>query len=180
MIKFGKVVFMGVVVGGFLAGCGEADVQKVDNGTQKQEQKVDKKEEKKEQKNEFKIGETASVDGMEVTINNISYVDPAEYLDTEQDKVLRLDVSVKNNAADNGFVDTSEFQVYSGDEKSEFYFGHDKSNLGGGELKKGKSLKMTLDFDVPESDAYEIFYEPSFSFKDNAEIKFNVSKGDIK
>lgn len=163
------------IIGGLLGACADAEVKQVSNSGSEQ-----KKEKKEEKKTEFKVGETVSVDGMEVTVNKVSWGKPAEYSAAEKGKVLRIEVTAKNNSANNGFIDSTEFQVYAGDTKYEEYFGNDDANLGGGELKKGKTMPLILEFDVPEAESYEIFYEPSFTLSENAEIKYIVTKAEIK
>lgn len=167
------------LVGGLLAGCGEANVQKVDDSAGSKT-KTEQPGQKEAKKTKFKIGETVSIDGMEVTINKVSWGKTIAGVPAQKGKVLRIEGSAKNNAAENGFIDNSEFQVYAGDIKTESYFGNDDANMLAGELKKGKSAPIVLEFDVPEAESYEIFYEPSFTLKDNAEVKWTVTKGEIK
>ncbi|MFY0762072.1 DUF4352 domain-containing protein [Metabacillus dongyingensis] len=167
------------LLGGLLSGCGDAEVKEVSSSGDKQTDESNKKEEAA--KTEYKVGETVSIDGMEVTIKSLSWGKPIDGVPVEKGKILRIEVSAKNNSSDNGFVDSSEFQVYDKDgNKLEMYFGNNDANMFGGELKKGKQSAGALEFDVPETETYEIYYEPSFTFKENAEVKWIVPTGEIK
>ena len=64
--------------------------------------------------------------------------------------------------------------------KLDAYFGNDDANMFGSEIKKGKQLNGILEYDAPESDSYELYYEPSFSFTENNEIIWLVENEDIK
>ncbi|MED2975046.1 DUF4352 domain-containing protein [Fictibacillus sp. B-59209] len=174
-----KVLGVGVLSLGLLAACGDAEVKEVSGEKHKSAEKTEKKEEKKP--SFYKLGHTVSIDGMEVTINKVSWGHTIQGVPAEKGKVLRIEAAATNKSQDNGFVDSTEFQVYAADgQKYEGYFGNDDANMSGGELKKGKSQTMILEFDVPESKFYEVYYEPSFSLKDNAEIKYKVTKEEIK
>lgn len=170
------VLSSAALVGGLLAGCGDAEVKEVSNGGT--EQKAEKKEEKKDKV--YKIGDTVSIDGMEITIDSITWGGTIDGVPAEKGKVLRIEATAKNNSADNGYVDSTEFQVYAGDTKTENYFGNDDANMNAGELKKGKTMKLIAEYDVPATENYEVYYEPSFTLSENAEIKWNISSGDIK
>lgn len=175
--KLFGVLSSAVLFGSLLTGCGEAEVTKVDNGSAGTEEKAEKKEEKK---TEFKIGETVSIDGMEITLSSVAWGKANEYTPAEKGKVLRIEGNVKNNGAENGFIDNTEFQVYAGDQATDFYFGSEDANMLSGELKQGKTSNIVLEFDVPEADTYEIYYEPSFTLKENSEVKWIVPAGEIK
>lgn len=167
------------MIGSLLTGCGEAEVKKVssDNTEKSAEKKDTVKEEKK---SEFKLGETVSVDGMEITLTKVTWGTPLQGVPASKGKILRIEGTAKNNAAENGFIDNTEFQVYANDTATENYFGNDDANMLAGELKKGKSAPIVLEYDVPEANSYEVFYEPSFTLKENSEVKWIVSKGEIK
>jgi Domain of unknown function (DUF4352) len=178
--KFLSILGATAISGALLVGCGSAEVEKVDNdnGSETAKKEETKKEEKK---SEFKVGETVSIDGMEVTVNSVSWGEANEYVPTTNAKVLKLEVSAKNNSADNGFIDSSEFQVYDAEGNLvEMYFGNDNANMFGGELKKGKQMSGVLEYDVPESESFEIYYEPSFTLKENSEVKWIVPAADVQ
>ncbi|PAQ15595.1 hypothetical protein CD798_05865 [Bacillaceae bacterium SAOS 7] len=169
------------VIGGTLlltlTACGDAEVQKV-NG-EKQEESAPKEE--TTQPEFYKLGETISVDGMEVTVHSASWGTPVAGVEPQGGKVLRLEVTATNNSSDNGFIDSTEFDVATPDgTMAEEYFGNDDANMFGGEIKKSKQIKGVLEFDVTEADFYEVYYEPSFTLKENAEVKWKVEKSEVK
>ncbi len=173
MSKIIKLVVVSALLMGILAACGEAEVKQVDHSEKKTE---------KEQKKApafYHIGDTVSVDGMEIQLISAKFVKPAEYSEPEKGKVLEIEVSAKNNSSDNGFVDDTEFTI--SDAKGnmhEEYFGFDYTFSG--EVKKGKTMTGKIAFDVPSSTEYELYYEPSFSLKNNAEIKFKLKNSELK
>uniref|UniRef100_UPI00037F4948 DUF4352 domain-containing protein n=1 Tax=Streptococcus sobrinus TaxID=1310 RepID=UPI00037F4948 len=56
-----------------------------------------KKEEKKEDK-VFKIGETVEVNGLQITLNSVAFVEADEYLAPEKGKVLEVQFTAKNTS----------------------------------------------------------------------------------
>lgn len=176
MNKVIKLVFVSALLMGILTACGEAEVKQVDK-SENTTKATDKKE--KKAPTFYKIGDTVSVDGVEIKLISAKFVNPAEYVEPEKGKVLEIEVSAKNNSSDNGFVDNTEFTI--SDAKGNMhdqYFGFD--NTFSGEIKKGKTMTGKIAFDVPNSKEYELYYEPSFSLKNNAEIKFKLKNSELK
>lgn len=178
--KFLSILGVAALSGAVLVGCGSADVQKVDDDNKGSETSKKEETKKEEKKTEFKVGETVSIDGVEVTVKSAEWGTPNEYVEPTKDKVLRLEVFAKNNSDENAFVDSSEFQVYDADGNlMEMYFANDDVNIFGGEIKKGKQVSGVLEFDVAESAKYEIYYEPSFSLKEGAEVKWLMDASEL-
>lgn len=180
MKTFVKSLGAFTLAGIILAGCGDAEVKEVkEEEKPKQEQAAEPKEEAK--KEFYSIGETVSVDGMEITLVSAQFTDPAEYTEATKGKVMTLMVNVINNSSDNGFVDNTEFAM-AGASGTQFeaYFGYDDANMFTAELKKGNKTDGKLAFDVADENEYILYYEPSFTFKENAEIKFKITKAEVK
>lgn len=161
-----------------LSACGEAEVSTID---EKEEVQAEKKEDKIEKPEFYKPDETVSIDGVEISIDSVAWGKEAEYSESQNGKILRLEVTVKNNSDDNAFADNTEFDLSDSEgNMMDTYFGNDDANMFSGEIKKGKQIKGILEYDVPETDNYELYYEPSFSFKENTEVKWLIEKGDIQ
>lgn len=171
----------------FLVACGDADVEKVENEDEeevdKEEVSADEKEEEEEEEEpeNYEIGDTVSIDGVEITLESVTWGEEEEYVESDNGSVLRLEVKAENNSDDSAFFDDSEFSV-SDDNGSmlEMYFGNDDANMFTSDIKKGKNASGVLEFDAPESEQYEVYYEPSFSFKDNAEVVWIIDSSDIE
>ncbi|WP_102692158.1 DUF4352 domain-containing protein [Rummeliibacillus pycnus] len=173
MNKILKLIIVSAFLMAILTACGEAEVKQVDQSTKTTEKKV------KKAPTFYKVGDTVSIDGMEIKLVSAKFVKPAEYVKTEKGKVLEIEVSAKNNSANNGFVDNTEFTISDAKgNMQEQYFGFDYTLSG--EVKKGKTMTGKIAFDVPYSKEYELYYEPSFSLKNNAEIKFKLKKSELK
>lgn len=151
-----------------LAACGETQVEKVDNGS-KTEQKAEKKEKKKDEI--YKVGDTVKVNGVEITINSAKLSNGEQYNEPKNGKVLTLNITAKNTSDTQAFVDSNEFNLYSGDTQQENYFGA-KTHISG-DLNKGKKLSGVIQYDVKGSGTYEVIYSPTFAL-DSKEIKWKI------
>lgn len=179
MSKIIKLIVVPVLLMSILTACGEAEVKQVEQGNQSEKSKPKEEKQQKKAPAFYHIGDTVSVDGIEVKLISAKFVKPAEYSESKKGKVLAIEVSAKNNSSDNGFVDNTEFTI--SDAKGnmhEQYFGFDYTFSG--EIKKGKTMTGKIAFDVPDSKEYELYYEPSFSLKNNAEIKFKLKNSELK
>lgn len=176
MKRFLSVLGVGVLSLGVLAACGEANVQKVSSGGQKNEQT---KEEKKPEV--YHIGDTVSVDGMEITLKSAKFTNPNQYVEAKNGKVLMIEVQVKNNGDTNALVDNTDFNIADASgNQFEQYYGFDDASSFSHDLKKGNQIQGKIAFDVKDADKYILYYEPAFSLKDNAEIKFEISKNELQ
>lgn len=127
----------------------------------------------------YKVGDNVSIDGVEITIKSAKFTDAAEYGEPQKGKVITLEVAVKNNSKENAYVDNTEFTISDAEgNMHEQYYSYDDTSFSN-EVKVGKQYAGKVAFDVPESDSYEIYYEPSFSMNEG-EIKFVVSKEELQ
>lgn len=127
----------------------------------------------------YKVGDTVSIDGVEVTINSAAFTDAAEYGEPQKGKVITLNVSVKNNSEENAYVDNTEFTISDAEgNMHEQYYSYDDVSFSN-EVKVGKQYAGKVAFDVPESASYEVYYEPSFSLNEG-EIKFLIMKEELQ
>ncbi|HGH0787492.1 TPA: DUF4352 domain-containing protein [Staphylococcus pseudintermedius] len=89
-----------IILAILFSACTGAFVKEVDKeikqeGTLKKDKK-DKKEEKAQTK---KIGETTEIDGVSFTLNSAKYTDERnEFTDVKAEKVLKVDMTIKNNS----------------------------------------------------------------------------------
>ncbi|MEY8748906.1 DUF4352 domain-containing protein [Alkalicoccobacillus gibsonii] len=167
-----------------LAACGETEVSQVDKSEENtaSAEEADTEEVDAEATEEdvanledelFKVGDTVSIDGVEITITNAEFTEPAEYSSPEG-KVLTLDVEVENNSDDKAMVDDTEFSLY--DENGSLqdkYYSYDEMAISGS-INGGRNNSGKLYYDVTEQDApYELTYNPMFVW-DSVEITFEI------
>ncbi|GGJ48399.1 DUF4352 domain-containing protein [Virgibacillus salexigens] len=175
MKKFFKRILMGigllVVLGVILAMIDTGE--DVDNNTGKAssgekvgeaEEKPVEEKEKKEEKKIFKVGDKIDLNGLELTIESAQFVDASEFIPAEKGKVLQMNLNIVNNKDEKLFVDSTEFNLYDTDDNNlEPYYGLDTLDFSS-DINAGKKAQGTLTFDVPESESYELIYEPTFSW----------------
>lgn len=157
-----------------LGACGETTVEKVETDTSSEEVAAEEEATEEEAAPEFyKVGDTVSVDGVNLTITSASFTDPAEYSEVENDKVLTLEVAVENTNDTSSLVDSTDFSLYDaeGNQMSDYY-SYDEMPIST-DLNAGKKAKGKLYFDVTEGTTYELIYVPFFSL-DGKEVKWNI------
>ncbi|WP_117170089.1 DUF4352 domain-containing protein [Paraliobacillus sediminis] len=179
-----------------LAACGESQVEEVESSdtseetveeteadVETEEAAASEEESESEEEKVYGIGETVSIDGMEVTIDRATWVEASEYMAAENGNVLRLEVSFHNKSAESGYVDNTEFSIYDGDGNIiDAYYGSDDAdtNMFSIDLKEGKNATGALEYDTGESEFFEVYYEPMFTFKENAEVEWKINSSDIE
>src|SRR5699024_7357177 len=175
-----------------MSACGDAEVATVEEEASAAENEAnndandsannnDNNAEGEEEAEFYEPEETVAVDGIEITLNEITWGEEEEFVESDNGNLIRIDLTIKNNSDDNEFVDDIDFDLYDEEgNKLDTYFGNDDANMFGSEIKKGKQLNGILEYDAPESDSYELYYEPSFSFTENNEIIWLVENEDIK
>lgn len=186
------MLMLSVVMVVMVSACGEAEVSTVEEEANAAENEANNDANDSGNNNEnnaegedgkefYQPDETVSVDGIEITLNEITWGEEEEFVESDNGNLIRIDLTIKNNSDDNEFVDDIDFDLYDEEgNKLDTYFGNDDANMFGSEIKKGKQLNGILEYDAPESDSYELYYEPSFSFTENNEIIWLVENEDIK
>lgn len=90
-----KVLFLLLSSMLVLAACGNGD-KKEDDSKHETKKSEPKKEEKSKTK---KVGETTEIDGVSFTLNKANYTDERnEFADVKAEKVLKIDMTIKNNS----------------------------------------------------------------------------------
>jgi uncharacterized protein YqkB len=164
--KWTAIIIVGLVVVSMFLG----DDEETPTTAKVGEKKVEQKEEKKDQV--YKVGDTIQVGDLQLTITKASFTNPAEYSPSKKGKVLTLEIATENKG-ESAFIDSSDFNIYDKEgNQLDDYFGYDEMAISG-DLNKGKKMAGKLYYDVPQSDSYELIYEPTFSWSDE-EYKFNI------
>lgn len=124
---------------------------------------------------EYKVGDTISYEGLDVTIKGAEFTHPAQYGEPEKGKVLTVTVEAVNNTDKEAWFENINFKVY--DETgtaTDYYYSYDESPVSA-KLSPGKRVEGKVYFDVPEGSKYELIYTPSPMTFDNADgITINI------
>src|SRR5699024_369269 len=186
------MLMLSVVMVVMVSACGEAEVSTVEEEANAAENEANNDANDSENNNEnnaegedgeefYQPDETVSVDGIEITLNEITWGEEEEFVESDNGNLIRIDLTIKNNSDDNEFVDDIDFDLDDEEgSKLDTYLGNDDANMFGSEIKKGKQLYGILEYDAADSDSYELYYDPSFSFTENNEIIWLVENEDIK
>ncbi|TFD97056.1 DUF4352 domain-containing protein [Jeotgalibacillus sp. R-1-5s-1] len=165
-----------------MAACSETTVEKVETETAAAEGEVTEEAattEETEPAEEaapefFSVGDTVSVDGVNVTITSATFTEPAEYSEAANGKVLTMELAVENTNTESAFVDSTDFSLYDADgNQLNEYYGYDEMSISS-DLNAGKKATGKLYFDVPEGTNYELIYTPFFSW-DDVEVKWDIA-----
>lgn len=173
-----KKVFLGLgavaLAGGILAGCSDTvedvssseEVKQTDSGQQKAAKKETKPEDKV-----YKVGDTVSINGLELTILNAQFTSsPDEYSAPEKDKILTVEVQAVNNSNQQQMVYDGDFNLYDKEDNHfDSYYSYEESPISA-DLNKGKKATGKLFFDVTDEDEYELIFTTWL----DTEIKFDI------
>jgi hypothetical protein len=162
-----------MLIAGTLVGCSDT-VEDVSTGEKVEGASTEETTENKEEAPEnkvYKVGETVSINGLEVTIDSAKFVNGNQYTPAEKGKVLQLEISAINNSDTQQHVYDGDFNVYDMEGNSfQPYFGMDESTISA-DLNKGKKASGKAFFDVSEADKYEVIYTTFLG----TEVKFEVT-----
>lgn len=160
--------------GGMLTGCsvqGQKAEPKAENPPTASDAK--EKQEPTKEENVFQTGETASVDGLEITVQSAALKDGNKYIPPEKGKVLAVQFQLANQKDEPVSVGVEAFNLYDEDGNAlQSYFSYDDGFMKA-DLQKGETKKGVLYFDVPQKEKYVLLYKPNLT--DEKEIKFEVA-----
>jgi hypothetical protein len=164
--------------GGVLTGCstqGQKAEPKAENLAAVSEEKTDAEEKQEPTKEEkvFQTGETAAVDGLEITVQSAVLKNGNKYIPPEKGKVLAVQFQLANQKDEPVSVGVEAFNLYDEDGNAlQSYFSYDDGFMKA-DLQKGETKKGVLYFDVPQKEKYVLLYKPNLT--DEKEIKFEVA-----
>lgn len=153
-----------------LAGCAETSVEDV---TKDEKSSASDKKEKDDSNKVYGVGDTVKINGVKITIENAEFTPPAEYGAPEKDEVLTLALKVVNTNKESAFIDSTDFKLYDKNgEQFDSYFSYDEMEISA-DLNAGKNKSGKLYYDVTKESAYELIYQPAFSW-DDKEVKWKI------
>jgi hypothetical protein len=160
--------------GAMLTGCsvqGQKAEPKAENPPTASDAK--EKQEPTKEENVFQTGETASVDGLEITVQSAALKDGNKYIPPEKGKVLAVQFQLANRRDEPARVGVEAFNLYDEDGNAlQSYFSYDDGFMEA-ELQKGETKKGVLYFDVPQKEKYVLLYKPDLTGEE--EVKFEVT-----
>ncbi|MGR9546586.1 DUF4352 domain-containing protein [Priestia megaterium] len=178
-MKFKKliaVVGMVGIVGAALAACGETEVSTKSASTETSQTASKETKPKKEEKKEeiYKIGDTVSINDVEITLDNPKFVNASSYESSKKGKILSIEITVENNSNEEQFIDCDDFSIYDENGvKVSSYLGFDEYPLSD-TVNKGRTITGHLFYDVPEQGNYELVLAPSFVWDNAVDVKWDI------
>lgn len=135
-------------------------------------EEVANEEEEVEEETLLQVGESATIDGITVTVNSVGYTDERnQFHETPVDSVLVVDVTYENNSGEDITVG-GDFDLYADGEKMDTY---PISDILMGGLSDGRTITGVEGYGVVGSpESLELEFEPMWSFSGEKAI-FDVS-----
>lgn len=117
------MLMLSVVMVVMMSACGDAEVSTVEEEANAAENEANNDANDSENNNEnnaegedgeefYQPDETVSVDGIEITLNEITWGEEEEFVESDNGNLIRIDLTIKNNSDDNEFVDDIDFDLY--------------------------------------------------------------------
>src|SRR5699024_8567968 len=113
------MLMLSVVMVVMMSACGDAEVSTVEEEANAAENEANNSGNSNENNAEEEDGEefyqpdeTVSVDGIEITLNEITWGEEEEFVESDNGNLIRIDLTIKNNSDDNEFVDDIDFDLY--------------------------------------------------------------------
>lgn len=149
----------------FLIGCGDAD-----------------KEDVVEKKSEYTVGDTVEMDGMNITLNGVRYVEGDELFKPDEGTFwIALDITFENTSEKSEYV-AGIFNITlkddEGIEKDQNIWGNLEGSLDG-DVLGGEKLRGEKSF-VIKGDESEVYAYYKSTFSSNEPIKFVIDLGSVE
>lgn len=178
--KLKNVALLTMTVG-LLVACGDSEISKVDKkevNTSTNTENTKQEETLVEEENTieiYSIGDTVSIDGVEVTVNGARVV-TNDFLTPSNDKFIAIDVTIENKTNES-YNMSSMLQLSLYDESSytqDITFVDTKGSLDG-EIGATRKMAGEVAYDVTESTYYEFIFQDPFK-SGQAIWKINASE----
>ncbi|ODJ54833.1 DUF4352 domain-containing protein [Brochothrix thermosphacta] len=132
----------------------------------KSEEKLDK---------EYKVGETVSYKGYEITVNSIEFPKPGEY-DSIDDgkKYAEVNITINNKTGETQSYNPYDFQISENGTRHDFnaFRSESKDELNSGELDDGATVSGNMTAEVKEDSKLQLVYKASI-WNDKT-VRFNL------
>lgn len=165
-----------LVVGGIAGTLGGDDdtstTTKVEGETQTEKPSTDSQEaqETSEAPEEYKVGDTVSVDGYEITVNDVQYSDGEGYSTPEQGKqYVIMSITITNNTDEKESFNPLDFSLNVDGVSSTTGFSYVDGieTLSSGDLDPGASVTGNLIGEAPADSSLKLRYEGNMFVQDH-------------
>lgn len=181
MKKMLSMFFMMLLTIVVLGACGESDIKKTDSAKEKQETKKEtKKEEKKDETQQLKVGESATIDGVKVTLNSVRIEKGGEFDTPQKGQFLVVNLTAENTTKEEQNVSSManvELLDKDGYKYTTTILTEGTQGQFDGAIPASGKLRGEIPFDVPTSDSFELHY--SIPFKSGKAI-WKIAASDLQ
>ncbi|WP_242142026.1 MULTISPECIES: DUF5105 domain-containing protein [unclassified Bacillus cereus group] len=140
--QFMSVCFAAILTVGFVSGCSSSE-----SATEVKENKV------------YEVGDTGKTQNVELKLESAEFVLPEQFTKQTNDRILKVNVSLKNKGDKVIKMLPQDFSLYQKDEKTNLYYTSDPNMLKGGDVDKGRKVSGAIYYDVKDSASYELVYK---------------------
>lgn len=139
-----------------------------DNSSSESSTKTEKVTKKKDiSKQLFKVGQTASYDGIDIKVNNVKSASSiGDETPDDGNQYVIVSVTLKNNSDESKDYNDIDFKFdNNGDIKDSTTVSSDSNEMNSGELDKGASITKDVIGEVPSNvdvSSLKLIYEPNF------------------
>lgn len=137
-----SVCFAAILTVGFVSGCSSSE-----SATEVKENKV------------YEVGDTGKTQNVELKLESAEFVLPEQFTKQTNDRILKVNVSLKNKGDKVIKMLPQDFYLYQKDEKTNLYYTTDPNMLKGGDVDKGRKVSGAIYYDVKDSSSYELVYK---------------------
>lgn len=171
------LVVVVVVVGAL--GDGEDTGTKVASSSSSPSDQEQESSQNKNQVEKHKIGDTISIDGLEITLNKVRKGAGGQFNKPQEDMFLYTMVTIENKSDKSQRVSSlGNFELADSEGiRYTIALTTDSKGKVDGEISPGQKLKGELAFDVPESDSYELIRKEIF---ENGQVIWKFDKNEIE
>ncbi|MDM5190348.1 DUF5105 domain-containing protein [Bacillus sp. DX4.1] len=148
MKKFIGICLATLLTVGFVSGCNSS----------KSSTEVKESKESKEKK-VYEVGDTAKSKNVELELESAAFVLPEQYSKPTNEKILKVEVSLKNTGDKTIQIMPTDFSLYENDEKMKPLYTSDQDFLKSGDVDKGKKVSGSIYYYVNEASSYELVYK---------------------
>lgn len=127
----------------------------------------------------FKVGDTFSVDDLQLTINNLADVEPNEFIKPKDgNKFIVVNITFENKGTRDKFVNSTDFKVL-GPDGTQYSFSGEAAVASNMEFKieslmPGAKVTGSAFFEIPKDQTgFKMYFKPSFSL-DNTSVEIDL------
>ncbi|MCL2882340.1 MAG: DUF4352 domain-containing protein [Coriobacteriia bacterium] len=109
----------------------------------------------------FNIGDTITVDDLQLTVSAPVNKAPDEYTTTKNKNVAVFHVKATNNGSSQAYISSGDFNLYVNGTKCDPVY-MDGVDFSAEDVNSGKTVEGDMGFDIPKGSSFELVYSPNF------------------